>query len=139
MGSSPTLLPKSLCRGAKVMGCVHNNNLGFNLGYFSRRGIVLARDIIIVSAQVEEERRVTSSLCEIEQKMTRLSFIGLFLLIGKNSFLFFIFLCLDTQSFVNFVAPFLLQLANAAYFLFGRFSFFCRFKKKKFRDLGGYG
>jgi hypothetical protein len=58
MGSSPTLLPKSLCRGAKVMGCVHNNNLGFNLGYFSRRGIVLARDIIIVSEQVEEERRV---------------------------------------------------------------------------------
>ena len=90
---------KSLCRGAKVMGCAHNNNLGFNFGYFSRREIVLARDIIIVSEQVEEERRVTSSLCEIEQKLTRLSFIGLFLLIGKNSFLYFIFLCLDTLNF----------------------------------------
>ena len=42
---------KSLCRGAKVMGCAHNNNLGFNFGYFSRREIVLARDIIIVSEQ----------------------------------------------------------------------------------------
>ncbi len=103
-------------RGAKVMDCVHNNNLGFNFGYFSQLGIVLARDIIIVSEQVEEERRVTSSLCEIKQKMTRLSFIfiGLFLLIGKNSFLFFIaFLCLDTQRFLNFVALFLLQLAHS--------------------------
>ena len=61
--------------------------LGLALVIF-RREIVLARDIIIVSEQVEEERRVTSSLCEIEQKMTRLSFIGLFLLIGKNIFSF---------------------------------------------------
>ncbi len=66
---------KSLCRVAKVMGCAHNNNLaGFNFGYFSRREIVLARDIIIVSEQVEEERRVTSSLCEIEQKNDAIEF-----------------------------------------------------------------
>ena len=47
--------------------------LGLTLVIF-RRGIVLARDIIIVSEQVEEERRVTSSLCEIKQKNDAIEF-----------------------------------------------------------------
>ena len=103
---------KSLCRGAKVMGCAQNNNLGFSFGYFSQRNCVGAGYNYCVGTS-RRRKESPSSLCEIEQKMTRLSFIGLFLLIGKNLFLFFVFLCLDTQSFVNFVAPFLLQFAHS--------------------------
>jgi hypothetical protein len=103
---------KSLCRGAKVMGCAQNNNLGFSFGYFSQRNCVGAGYNYCVGTS-RRRKESPSSLCEIEQKMTRLSFIGLFLLIGKNLFLFFVFLCLDTQSFVNFVAPFLLQFARS--------------------------